>query len=94
MFLFTKPVVTLLARTKFFGGGHKLSGLDAAHLGRSVAYAGRGRVRTPPGRAAVDAAATADAHARRAPGERKARPGTRHRPSDRVEQTTTSGRES
>ena len=47
VFLFTKPVVTLLARTKFFGGGHRLSGFDAVHLGRSVAYAGRGRVRAP-----------------------------------------------
>ncbi len=28
VFLFTKPMVTLLARTKFFGQGHKLSGLD------------------------------------------------------------------
>ena len=33
VFLFTKPLVTLLARTKFFGGGHKLSGLDPEHLG-------------------------------------------------------------
>lgn len=33
VFLFTKPVVSLLARTKFFGQGHKLSGLDAGHLG-------------------------------------------------------------
>lgn len=33
VFVFTKPLVTLLARTKFFGEGHKLSGLDAAHLG-------------------------------------------------------------
>ena len=30
VFLFTKPMVTLLARTKFFGQGHKLSGLDPA----------------------------------------------------------------
>ena len=35
VFLFTKPLVTLLARTKFFGQGHKLSGLDASHLGIS-----------------------------------------------------------
>ena len=35
VFLFTKPLVSLLARTKFFGQGHKLSGLDAAHLGIS-----------------------------------------------------------
>jgi preprotein translocase subunit SecD len=33
VFLFTKPVVTLLARTKFFGQGHKWSGLDREHLG-------------------------------------------------------------
>lgn len=33
MFFFTKPMVTLLSRTAFFGGGHKWSGLDAAHLG-------------------------------------------------------------
>ena len=33
VFLFTKPVVTLLARTKFFGQGHKWSGLDPARLG-------------------------------------------------------------
>lgn len=35
VFLFTKPLVAVLARTKFFGEGHKLSGLDAAHLGIS-----------------------------------------------------------
>ena len=33
VFMFTKPLMTLLARTKFFGGGHRLSGLDPAHLG-------------------------------------------------------------
>ncbi len=45
VFLFTKPTVTLLARTTFFGQGHPLSGFDPAHLGRDVTYAGRGRVR-------------------------------------------------
>jgi preprotein translocase subunit SecD len=35
VFLFTKPLVSLLARTKFYGQGHRLSGLDAAHLGIS-----------------------------------------------------------
>jgi preprotein translocase subunit SecD len=25
--------MSLLARTKFYGGGHRLSGLDPAHLG-------------------------------------------------------------
>jgi preprotein translocase subunit SecD len=33
VFFFTKPVVTLLARTKFFGGGHRWSGLDPSTLG-------------------------------------------------------------
>jgi preprotein translocase subunit SecD len=33
VFLFTKPLVTLLARTKFFAQGHPLSGVDSKHLG-------------------------------------------------------------
>jgi preprotein translocase subunit SecD len=33
VFFWTKPMVTLLARTKFFGQGHKWSGLDRQHLG-------------------------------------------------------------
>ena len=33
VFIFTKPLVTLLAKTSFFGHGHKLSGLDPEHLG-------------------------------------------------------------
>jgi preprotein translocase subunit SecD len=33
VFLFTKPMVTLLARTKFYGTGRPLSGLDPARLG-------------------------------------------------------------
>jgi preprotein translocase subunit SecD len=33
VFLFTHPMVTLLARTKFYGNGHPLSGLDPARLG-------------------------------------------------------------
>ena len=35
VFFFTKPLVELLGRTKFFGQGHKLSGLDADHMGVS-----------------------------------------------------------
>lgn len=47
VFLFTKPVVTLLARTRFFGDGHKLSGFDPEHLGSVVARrAVRGGART------------------------------------------------
>jgi preprotein translocase subunit SecD len=33
IFFFTKPVVSLLARTKFFGQGHRGSGFEAEHLG-------------------------------------------------------------
>lgn len=33
VFFFTKPVMTLLARTKFFSGGHPWSGLDPTRLG-------------------------------------------------------------
>jgi preprotein translocase subunit SecD len=33
VFLFTKPMVTLLAGTKFYGGGHRWSGLDPLRLG-------------------------------------------------------------
>ena len=33
VFFFTKPLMSLLARTRFFGGGHRLSGLDPGHLG-------------------------------------------------------------
>ena len=40
VFLFTKPMVTLLARTKFFGQGHKLSGLDPARLGARSPWRG------------------------------------------------------
>jgi preprotein translocase subunit SecD len=98
VFLFTKPIVTLLARTKFFGGGHKLSGFDAAHLGRSVAYAGRGRIRTPSGavaaREAEPAARPLTLAERRAEREREASGAAPPGAQDRVEQTTTSGRES
>jgi preprotein translocase subunit SecD len=33
VFGFTKPILTLLAGTKFYGGGHRWSGLDPARLG-------------------------------------------------------------
>jgi preprotein translocase subunit SecD len=37
VFFWTKPMVTLLAQTKFFGQGHKWSGLDRQHLGMAPA---------------------------------------------------------
>ena len=81
VFLFTKPMVTLLSRRKFFASGHKLSGFDAVHLGRSVAYTGRGRVRPKAAarpksgqtiaerRAAAEAAAAEPAASGAPPGE-------------------------
>jgi len=42
--LFTHPVLILLGRTKFFGQGHRLSGLDPRQLGKTAIYQGRGRV--------------------------------------------------
>lgn len=46
IFLFTHPMMELLIRTRFFGQGHPLSGLDPEHLGAKsgLVYAGRGRV--------------------------------------------------
>ncbi len=45
--LFTHPVLALLARTRFFGEGHRFSGLDPRQLGRDTMYKGRGRVAGP-----------------------------------------------
>ncbi|GLW19996.1 protein translocase subunit SecD [Microbispora amethystogenes] len=35
VFLFTKPLMSLVARMRFFAKGHKLSGLDAERMGRT-----------------------------------------------------------
>ena len=42
--LFTYPMMVQILRIRFFGEGHRLSGLDPEHLGaRSLAAYGRGR---------------------------------------------------
>jgi preprotein translocase subunit SecD len=46
VFLFTKPMVTLLARTSFYGNGHPMSGLDPARLGARAPW--RSSVRREP----------------------------------------------
>jgi len=52
--MFTHPMLSILAGTKFFGEGHKWSGLDPERLGaRTVVYAGRGRVTIAAQRAAA-----------------------------------------
>jgi preprotein translocase subunit SecD len=51
VFLFTKPLISLLAKTTFFGNGHRLSGLDPHHLGvERIAGSGTTLTRrvTPP----------------------------------------------
>jgi preprotein translocase subunit SecD len=48
VFLFTKPMVTLLARTSFYGNGHPMSGLDPARLGARAPW--RSSVRREPAR--------------------------------------------
>ena len=53
--LFTHPLLSILANTKFFGEGHKWSGLDPERLGaRTVSYTGRGRVTIAARRAAAE----------------------------------------
>ena len=54
VFLFTKPMVTLLARTKFYGDGNRWSGLDPARLGARTPWrssARRTQVKRSPGAA-------------------------------------------
>ncbi|MFB7940574.1 protein translocase subunit SecD [Streptomyces sp. NPDC127049] len=51
VFLFTKPLMTLLARTKFFGDGHPLSGLDPKRLGAKPPLRSARRTATAPGSA-------------------------------------------
>ncbi|GAA3694016.1 protein translocase subunit SecD [Zhihengliuella alba] len=45
VFLFTHPVLQVLARTRFFGQGHPASGLDPRTLGVAAFYRGAGQVR-------------------------------------------------
>ena len=56
VFLFTKPMITLLARTKFYGRGHRLSGLDPGRLGARSPWHG---TRRPAARPATGTAAVA-----------------------------------
>ena len=49
IFMFTHPVVSILANTRFFGEGHRWSGMDPERLGaKRSTYLGRGRVNLPP----------------------------------------------
>ncbi len=49
IFMFTHPVLSILANTKFFGEGHKWSGMDPERLGaKRSTYLGRGQLNLPP----------------------------------------------
>jgi len=71
--IFTHPVMQLLARTKFFGGGHKLSGLDPESLG--AVYRSRSQFRevstASAGRGAKNTRARGEAERRQTIAERK-----------------------
>ncbi|MGF6823411.1 preprotein translocase subunit SecD [Microbacterium sp. ZKA21] len=71
--IFTHPVMQLLARTKFFGEGHKLSGLDPESLG--AVYRTRVQYRevttASAGRAAKNARSRSEADRRQTIAERK-----------------------
>ncbi len=58
VFLFTKPMITLLARTKFYGQGHPMSGLDPARLGSRAPWRGGRRRPAASAGTAVAAART------------------------------------
>jgi len=66
VFLFTKPMVTLLARTRFFGNGHPMSGLDPARLGAKTPW--RSSVRRSQVRRRPDSATRSGSTASRNPG--------------------------
>ncbi len=71
--IFTHPVMQLLARTRFFGGGHKLSGLDPEALG--AVYRSRSQYRevttATAGRGAKNARSRGEADRRQTIAERK-----------------------
>lgn len=45
VFMFTHPVMQLLAKTRFFASGHPMSGMDPSLLGQKPLYQGAGRIR-------------------------------------------------
>ncbi|MBT2584378.1 protein translocase subunit SecD [Arthrobacter sp. ISL-95] len=53
VFMFTHPMLQVLGRTKFFGEGHRFSGLSPDRLGAVPLYRGAGRLRTPAEKPAV-----------------------------------------
>ncbi|MFM5905810.1 MAG: protein translocase subunit SecD [Micrococcales bacterium] len=72
VFLFTHPLLQILAQTKFFSSGHPWSGFDVKTMS-AVAYVGRGQFKVAPGLGAGKAAkASKEAVKRQTIAERKA----------------------
>ncbi|MGP5227127.1 preprotein translocase subunit SecD, partial [Arthrobacter rhombi] len=74
VFLFTHPMLQILAQTRFFGEGHRLSGLDPSLLGAEPLYKGAGRIREfrpTPSAAKRNAGASKEAVRRQTIAERK-----------------------
>ncbi|GAA4378404.1 protein translocase subunit SecD [Paeniglutamicibacter cryotolerans] len=76
VFLFTHPMLQILAQTKFFGQGHRLSGLDPSLLGAVPLYRGAGQIRrfnqeAPEARGKKNTAAAAEAERRQTIAERR-----------------------
>ena len=75
VFMFTHPMLQVLARTKFFGEGHRFSGLSPDRLGAVPLYRGAGRLRTPAEKPVVvrprNAGAAAEAERRMTIAERR-----------------------
>jgi preprotein translocase subunit SecD len=68
--MFTHPVMQLLVRTPFFGGGHPLSGLDPTALG--AVYRGRAAFRAPVATGGRTQRSRGEAERRQTIAERKA----------------------
>lgn len=62
--LFTHPMMQMIATTRFFGEGHRFSGLNPSLLG-AASYQGRGRFVRSENVAAGKAASSANEAARR-----------------------------
>ncbi|HKU36140.1 MAG TPA: protein translocase subunit SecD [Paenarthrobacter sp.] len=75
VFMFTHPTLQVLARTKFFGEGHRFSGLSPDRLGAVPLYRGAGRLRDPADKPANvrarNAGAAAEAERRMTIAERR-----------------------
>jgi preprotein translocase subunit SecD len=56
--LFTHPLLSVLARTKFFGQGHRWSGLDPERLGTGISLGVKANLGTIASRRAAAAAST------------------------------------